>query len=380
MELANYNDKIADMIQQSEYDMIRNLPQPTMFGGRRPMKHPLPAMNFSPSSLSVGTPPPFSQYYGGNSMLYAERKTHPFTAIKPIRGGFSFNDFISGAKDVLAPVAKELAPIAADVGKDLLKDYLTGKGKPRGRPRKHHTPIVPYGGMHFSEMGNGHMTTYGRGSNGMIANRIHDIRLRNQRRTGGYSFQDFIHDAAPVVQTLAPIALMAGLGKPKKRGRKAKALANTLTNATGGYSFNDFIHDAGKVVSPVYNEIIKPVATDVGKDVLKSYLTGKGKARKPRAPKGGFSFKDFTNSIAPVASFVGNDILAPVAKDIGKDALKSLITGKGRRRKKKNTDTDSTTSSASPRAKRGQIVKQVMAKHGLSLPQASKFVKEQGLY
>jgi hypothetical protein len=364
MELANYNDDIADMIRQSEYDMIRNLPQPTMFGGRRPMKHPLPAMNFSPSSLSVGTPPPFSQYYGG-AMLY-ERPMHPYIyGAHPVRGGFSFNDFISGAKDVLAPVAKELAPIAADVGKDLLKDYLTGKGKPRGRPRKHHTPIVPYGGMHFSEMGNGHMTTYGRGSNGIIANRIHDIRLRNQRRTGGYSFQDFIHDAAPVVQTLAPIALMAGLGKPKKRGRKAKALANTLTNATGGYSFNDFIHDAGKVVSPVYNEIIKPVATDVGKDVLKSYLTGKGKARKPRAPKGGFSFKDFTNSIAPVANFVGNDILAPVAKDIGKDALKSLITGKGKPRKA---------------SKRGQIVKEVMAKHGLSLPQASKFVKEHGLY
>ena len=29
---------------------------------------------------------------------------------------------------------------------------------------------------------------------------------------------------------------------------------------------------------------------------------------------------------------------------------------------------------------RGAIVKEVMAKHGLSLPQASKYVKEHGLY
>jgi hypothetical protein len=29
---------------------------------------------------------------------------------------------------------------------------------------------------------------------------------------------------------------------------------------------------------------------------------------------------------------------------------------------------------------RGAIVKEVMAKHGLSLPEASKFVKEHGLY
>ena len=351
MELQNYNDEIADMIRQSQYNMIHHLPQPTMFGGRRPREHPLPAMNFSPSSLSVGTTSlsassPFSQYYGG-SMLYGRP---PIYGANPmVRGGFSFNDFVNGAKDVLTPVARELAPIATDVGKDLLKDYLLGKGKPRGRPRKHHTPIVPYGG--------GHETTYGRGSMS-FAEPIHDVRLRTQRR-GGYSFNDFIHDASPVVRELAPIALMAAMGRPKKRERKAKALANHL--AKGGYSFNDFLHDAGSVASPIVNEIVAPVAKDVGKDLLKSYLTGKG--RKPR--KGGFGFKDIGKALAPVGNFALHEVAIPVAKDIGKDALKSLITGKGKPRKP---------------SKRGQIVKEVMAKHGLTLPQASKFVKEHSLY
>jgi hypothetical protein len=375
MELENYNASIADMIRDSEWDMIHNLPQPNMFGGRRPRAHPIPAMNFSPSSLSVGGSP-YSGYYGG-ALLHG-----PIYGAHPMHGGFGWSDIANVGKSiasVAAPVAKEIAvdvgkdalksyltgkgrrgrprkhaqggfgwsdianvgksiasvaapiakEVAVDVGKDALKSYLTGKGmpRPRGRPRKHHTPIHPYGGAMISPTDFAHYLStphiVGRGglvhNNGIVSQPLSDIRLRRGGKVPKWlqSVGDALNPStSPIakevykdVGTAAALAAL-GLGHPHKRGRKARALAQHYAAAHGG-----------------------------------------------------FGWKDVGNAFKSVGSFVGNEIVAPVAKDVGKDLLKSALTGKG-----------------GARAQRGAIVKQVMKQHGLSLPAASKFIKEQGLY
>jgi len=79
------------------------------------------------------------------------------------------------------------------------------------------------------------------------------------------------------------------------------------------------------------------------------------------------TLKSIGNYIKPVAETVGKDVILPVAMDYGKDALKSYLTkGKGL--------------SGGKVSARGLIVKKVMKEKGLSLPQASKYVKENNLY
>lgn len=384
MELENYNDLIADMVSKSKRDMIANLPQPNMFGGRRPRQHPLPAMNFSPSTLSVGGSP-YAGYYGGAMLHGPVYGAHPLhggfgfkdilnvgksaaSAIAPVvaevardvgkdalksyltgkgmprprgrprkhaQGGFGFKDILNvgkSAASALAPIAGE---IARDVGKDALKSYLTGKGmpRPRGRPRKHHTPIHPYGGMAIPEMYGAHLAggammmpiehyAHLTGNNGIVSDPLRDIRLRKGGKVPNWlkSIGNALNPAtSPIakevykdVGTAAALAAM-GLGHPPKRGRKARALAQHYAAAHGGK--------------------------------VPNWL------------------KSIGNTLAPVGNFVAKEIVAPIAKDVGKDLLKSALTGKG-----------------GARAARGAIVKQVMKQHGLSLPAASKFVKEHGLY
>jgi hypothetical protein len=384
MELENYNSQIADMVSNSKRQMIANLPQPNMFGGRRPRAHPLPAMNFSPSSLSVGGSP-YSGYYGGAMLHGPIYGAHPlrhggfgwkdvgnaFQSVAKVaapivgdvakdvgkdmlksyltgkgrrgrprkhhpQGGFGWSDIANVGKSVVNVAAPIVTDVAKDVGKDMLKSYLTGKGKPRGRPRKHHTPIHPYGGamMSTAPMSFAHLDKspspmssaqkqsmmqsflQGMGNNGIVSEPLRDIRLRRGGKVpkwlqsvGNAFTSPTAKEIYKDVGTAAAIAAM-GLGHPPKRGRKARALAQHYAAAHGG-----------------------------------------------------FGWKDIGNAFKDAGKFVGNEILVPVAKEVGKDVLKSAITGKG-----------------GARAARGAIVKQVMAKHGLSLPAASKFVKEHGLY
>ena len=94
---------------------------------------------------------------------------------------------------------------------------------------------------------------------------------------------------------------------------------------------------------------------------LASYTAGRdafGRGYDGGAFNLGKALKSVGKSVAPVAKEVGMSL----AKEGIKQGIKSYAKGGARA----NT--------------RGAIVKEVMRKHGLSLPEASKFVKENNLY
>ena len=66
----------------------------------------------------------------------------------------------------------------------------------------------------------------------------------------------------------------------------------------------------------------------------------------------------------PIAEKVGKDVILPVAMDAGKQALKSYLTGSGAGLKMK---------------RRAELVKKIMKESGCSLPEASKFIKQNNL-
>jgi hypothetical protein len=265
-------------------------------------------------------------------------------------GGYSFGDFTRDLGHGAKAVYNEVAPIAKDVGKDLLKDAIKGYmnkpkegGKRRGRPPKR-------GGVMVGQNGHG------------IAPKeiMNEIVL------------------APHHTPMAVPSISGG----KRRGRPRK---------TGG----DFWGDVWSGVKSVGKELA-PVVKDVGKDLLvsgiKGLATGAGKRRgrpSKKALEGGYSIQDFGKDLGSVAKEV-----APIAIPL----MMGLGRKKGARSKTHKGELDYTTKKGDVayhekghdvkkahkpydgRAKRGEIVKKVMKEKGLSLAQASKYVKEHGLY
>lgn len=210
-------------------------------------------------------------------------------------------------------------------------------------------------------------------------------RGRPRKEKGGNIFDTL----GSVAKTVAPIAipLMMGLGmEKKKRGRPSKKggmlnaqptvtsreIVNEIpnrkvkNNRRQGGNFLDTLKSVGKTVG---KDVILPVATQMGKNALKSYLTGAGvRKRNTQTRKKGGDFlstlKSIGNYIKPVAEKIGKDVILPVATDVGKDALKSYLTTKGAGLK---------------RSKRAELVKRVMKEKGLNLPQASSYIKQHNL-
>jgi len=153
------------------------------------------------------------------------------------------------------------------------------------------------------------------------------------RKVHGGSIWDSIGTVAKTVAPFAPLLLAAGIEKPKKRVRKPKH----------------------------YEEIIQ-------KEEIQYPITKRGRGR-PKTTQGGNFFDDIKKvgrSVFPIAKEIGKE-LYPVVKEvalpIAKEALTSYMKGSGI---KKPT-------------KRNLMVKQLMLKHHMTLPEASKYIKEHNL-
>jgi len=118
-------------------------------------------------------------------------------------------------------------------------------------------------------------------------------------------------------------------------------------NTKVGGKKGSFLGDLGKAVAPVAKDVFVPLAKEMATD----YIRGKARGGKKSAFSGVFK------AVAPVAKVVGKEVVIPLAKE----AIKNKMKG-------------------GARSARNEIVKKVMAEMGLSLPMASKYVKEQGLY
>ena len=182
---------------------------------------------------------------------------------------------------------------------------------------------------------------------------------RPKKLNGGDIWSDignFTKAAAPIAVPLMLAA--AGLEKKKRKPRKTQ----------GGSFFDDIGNTFKNVGASVAKDVILPVAVDTGKDMLKSYMTskssGSGLKRSRGRPRKNLQGGDFFSSLRDI----GNQI-APIAKEIvvpvAKEALTSyMMKGSGI---KKPT-------------RRNLMIKELMRKHpGLTLPEASKYIKEHNL-
>jgi len=214
--------------------------------------------------------------------------------------------------------------------------------------------------------------------------------------------------------------------------------SSNLCEEMGGSFFDDIGHGLKNIGSQVMNDVVMPVGKEVGKDMLKSYLSGSGTtkgqprktARKAYEPTGGKRGRpkkggDFLGSLGNIGKQAFNDVIMPVGKEVGKDMLKSYLTGKGKRGRPKKEGGDIGKDILSglkeiapialplmmglgkkPRGRptkggsaelyppvaggkrgckkggsaRGEMIKKVMKEHGLNLANASKFIKQHNLY
>jgi hypothetical protein len=120
-----------------------------------------------------------------------------------------------------------------------------------------------------------------------------------------------------------------------------------IRNKMRGGKKSSFLGDMGKAFAPIAKDVIVPV----GKELATEFIRNKMRGGKKSALSSVFK------AVAPVAKVVGKEIVVPLAKE----AIKNKMRG-------------------GARSARNEIVKKVMAEMGLSLPMASKYVKEQGLY
>jgi hypothetical protein len=169
------------------------------------------------------------------------------------------------------------------------------------------------------------------------AKKSHSLKkLKELAMSGGYSFGDFVGDVAHVGKQVAPDLIRASLKK-------------------GGYSAKDFGRDLGKT------------ALDVGKQLLVAKLQG---GRKKKAT-GGINLKDVLDSSVPIVKSVSEMVKS------ADPAVKSQVEQVA---KKVASKVKSAVGMGRGASARTAIVKKVMKDRGVSMIQASKIVKEEGLY
>jgi hypothetical protein len=222
----------------------------------------------------------------------------------------------------------------------------------------------------------------------------HPLASRRGRRGAGF-WGDMGNMAKGIVSNkgVQDLALktaenyLLGKGRPVRR-----RVARRRGPAVGGGFWGDVGNLAKGVAS---NKAVQ----DFALKQAENYLLGKGRphpiASRRRSRRGAGFWKDFGKGMAtgasqalkvitPVASVMAPEFAIPLAlATAGASELdKKYGIGSGRRHPVAHMvkHRRGGSESGGARGARAQIVKQVMQQHGLSLPQASSFVKQHGLY
>jgi hypothetical protein len=180
------------------------------------------------------------------------------------------------------------------------------------------------------------------------------------RKSGGFNWGalgDIAADIAkPIATDLATKGINTLLAGKRGRGRPKKSGAG-------------FVPDWGKAIGTIGEIAKQPAVKDIAKDLAKrgvDKLLGNGRKPRGRKPKqSGAGFLDvFSDMGKPFEKMVGVNPF-DAGFQLGNKVIGPALMGEGRKR--------------TP-SKRNIIVKQIMKEKGLSLPQASKYVKENNLY
>ena len=185
-------------------------------------------------------------------------------------------------------------------------------------------------------------------------------RRGRPRKEGGFNWGaigNIVGDIAkPIATNLAHQGINTLLAGKRGRGRPKKSGAG-------------FLPDFSKAIGTI-GEIAKPAVRDIAKDLAKKgvdKLLGNGRRPRGRKPtQSGAGFLDvFSDMGKPFEKMVGvNPFNAGF--ELGNKVIGPALLGEGRKKRGPS--------------KRGEIVKRIMKEKGLSLPQASKYVKDNDLY
>lgn len=446
--MEEYNKMISSKVLNNIHLMIDDVPQPTMFGGKRQRDFVLPASTDYdyPASLAVGhlktsgipktlggsfwsdfgetefLDEDHDQYQmeGGAVWRDADGNIHSTRMPRKIGGKFNLGKKLKP----VAPIAKELGmtlakegikegvkagiegmaeggkrkgllgkvgkyakkvgkdlvPIAKDVFKDVivpegkkaLRDYIRSMGKgsrddavdekfsgdvayaypmyPQpyyfGRGQTSGSKIRAMVGKSYEPF---HLDKIAKPSANLVKRYSKQPKAKKGRKPKKVTKFEIVEDET---EELVPA--------PKKRGRPKKQVQsqkNKIDKYFGrGYdSESDEEMDGGVLIRDVPSEF----HSSVYPPALASYTAGRDAFGRGRASK----IRKFLKPAIPIAKELGMTL----AKEGIKEGVKSYAKSGSK-------------SGGARGGARGAIVKEVMKKHGLSLPEASKFVKENGLY
>lgn len=298
-------------------------------------------------------------------------------------GGSFMSDFKKGFDGVMdsgkkaAQTAAALAPLAIMASKAMSGGVPSG-GK-RGRPAKGHVGRVKKGGNLFKDIaglaakvapialplltGLGRKATMG-DKRKAIADAIVGGNFWDGFKKGFGDVMDLAGKVAPIA-----LPLMTGLGK-KQYG--------------GAFNFGKFLEKVGKAAAPVILQEGKK-QLGLGRKRKGSMYPPKGGAmvgnkkdacgrasgtREYGAPCGGNILDDVIEATKPMVR-KGKKALKDAVKEYAPKATKAL---------KEKADKAISKAVGGGRAARAEIVKKVMKEKGMKMIEASKYVKEHGLY
>ena len=287
-----------------------------------------------------------------------------------VSGGSMLGDFKKGFDGVLdsakkaASTAAAVAPIIAMGAK-----AMSGSGRTRGRPAKGHVG-----------------------------------RTQTKAKGGVKSGGNILKGLASLAKKIAPIALplLTGLGRKATMADKRKACADAITGGNFWDSFKKGFSDVADLAAKVA-PIALPLMTGLGKKqyggsfnfgkflekvAKKAIGMGKGKkmvGSKKDACGRSSGTRDFGMPCGEVGGNILDDAIEatkPLVRK-GKAAVKEAIienAPKATKALKKVADKAITKAVGGGRSARAAIVKKVMAEKGMKMIEASRYVKEHGLY
>lgn len=342
MSSEEYKKYIANQVRNNQIKYLDHTSQPEalsttqyypkIYGGKPLRNHPLAGYTIDsegPSTLYVDGPNLMNRSYQGN-----------IGDIKPdirdiLKGAGFWGDVGHELKSGLSKGAKAvfhdvIVPVGTSMAKDYVKSKMGGK-RPRGRPPKHYVHhdvrMIEPAEHHKRVKGAGFWKDFG---DGFVKGVKGTTKLASK----------ILPIATMVAPELAPLtgAVMAtnrlinkGSGRPRGRPRK---------NIEGGNKALDSIKKGfkavGRVVAPVAKDIFHNVIVPVGTNMAKDYVKSKMGGRRKKCIGG-------ASELYPPAVMRGG------------------------------------AKSGGARSTRGALIKKVMAKHGCTLGQASKYIKENNL-
>ena len=385
--MEEYNKLISAKILDGYEAMIDKVPQATMLGGKRVRKYVLPGSTEYdfPATLSVGRMDGQKPATLGGEFWKEFGDGFPSKPIK--EGGAVWRDPTTGEvhstgriipkgmkkggiierlpDEPLSKVTEFLDPISAV---QLQRAYNASTQGQRGRD------IISHGIRRKTTRSPEPTLT------------PEEIERRGAPRPKGRGRKVTAKSIGKALKPLAPVAKELGMTLAKegiKEGVKAAVASGGRRRKKGVlHSVGKVLGAVGREVAPVARDIFHDVVVPEGKKALREYIRNSLKSRpaesgeipmaeavavgKGRRKKGGALItnepKEFHSSVYPPA-------LASYAHSFpkGHDAF-----GRGRAKLPK--------SGAKRNSARGAIVAEVMKKHGMSLAEASKYVKEKGLY